>query len=249
MIENSVFWRSFVPQWTERSDRVLYENAGPDHGLFVCERDSETQAIVVGDPVRLAPELAAYREAHPGVISRALVERGSVDGVLAEHADLFGPNRGDEWDFLYARTKPDAHPLAHNVRELSKDSEAEEIRSVIHRAIPDTWALSIFDDCRWFGYVEGGVIYSAIAMLPPAQTTDGQQVTQLAGFGTLPEARGRGIGAAVMSTITREAFDRGPVGFGMWRDNDVARGLYTKLGFVVGMELVTVKQGELAPPS
>lgn len=245
MIENSVFWRSFTPQWTDRSDRVLRKVAGPDHGLFVCERGSEREAIIIGDPAALNRELAEYRNDYPGRFDRALMQRGSADEVLAENGDLFGPHRGDEWDFLYAGRKPEAHRLAGNVHELDRETRGEEIRSVINRSIPGTWALGIFDECRWMGYVEDGVILSAIAVLPSSQTDDGQTITQLAGFGTVPEARGRGIGAAVMSTITRAAFDEGPVVFGMWRDNDVARGLYNKLGFVVGIELVTVKCGTL----
>ncbi|MDO5723210.1 MAG: GNAT family N-acetyltransferase [Flaviflexus sp.] len=234
-----------TPQWTDRSDRVLWSSAGPDHGLFVSQRGAKVEAILLGQPDLLIRELAAYAHEHGDVFDRALLERSSADAVLAAQPSLFGPQRGDEWDFLYATRKPEEHPLSSNVRELDRASEGEDIRSVIHRSIPGTWALGVFDECRWVGYVEDGQILSAIAILPASRTEDGEIITQLAGFGTLPEARGRGIGAAVMSTITRATFDLGPVGFGMWRDNDVARGLYTKLGFTVDVELVTVKKGSL----
>jgi ribosomal protein S18 acetylase RimI-like enzyme len=56
-------------------------------------------------------------------------------------------------------------------------------------------------------------------------------VTEIAGVGTLPAARRRGLAAAVTSALVRDALDRGiEVVFLSAADEDVAR-VYRRLGF------------------
>jgi predicted GNAT family acetyltransferase len=56
-------------------------------------------------------------------------------------------------------------------------------------------------------------------------------VTEIAGVGTLPSARRRGLAAAVTSELVRDAIDRGiEVVYLAAADDDVAR-VYHRLGF------------------
>jgi predicted GNAT family acetyltransferase len=58
-------------------------------------------------------------------------------------------------------------------------------------------------------------------------------VPHLASIATLPAVRGRGLGEAVTSSLTRAALlaGRPVVTLGMYSDNAVARRLYQRLGF------------------
>lgn len=54
----------------------------------------------------------------------------------------------------------------------------------------------------------------------------------VAGVGVLPEARGRGIGAALVSWLIARAFERGATLAHLHPDDDGAAALYARLGFV-----------------
>ena len=57
----------------------------------------------------------------------------------------------------------------------------------------------------------------------------------LHGLGTLPQARGQGIGGLLTAAATREGFDAGVdwVSLGMYASNETARRVYLRLGFAV----------------
>jgi len=54
----------------------------------------------------------------------------------------------------------------------------------------------------------------------------------VAGVGVVPEARGRGIGSALVSWLIERAFARGATLAHLHPDDDGAAGLYARLGFV-----------------
>ena len=62
-------------------------------------------------------------------------------------------------------------------------------------------------------------------------------IPTLAGIATAADRRGAGWGAAITAHLTRIAVaEAGACALGMFADNDVARRLYSRLGYATGME-------------
>jgi predicted GNAT family acetyltransferase len=84
---------------------------------------------------------------------------------------------------------------------------------------------------RWCGVRDdaGGLVACA------AEVEYVPGVPQLASIVTRADRRGSGLGAAVTAWLTRRLLEEGAptVTLGMYSDNDVARGMYTRLGYRV----------------
>jgi GNAT superfamily N-acetyltransferase len=89
----------------------------------------------------------------------------------------------------------------------------------------------------WVGVVgaDGGLLACG------AYGDEAPGVPLLASIAVSPDARGRGLGAAVTAALTRRAFADGApvVTVDLYSDNPVARELYRRLGFVLDQEFAS----------
>ena len=207
--------------------------------------------IGFGAPAAVAPVLASMPA---GCAEFALLPRGTRSHVdeMTLHRLGFG-SRG-EWDWFYTTEAPAPLPgedrvVALDTARVGRDgvvvegADDDAVRACLADANPTTWALRELEAYRWFGVrahpgaAPGAPLLSAIAAEGPAQTP-GAQGVHLAALGTVPEARGQGLGSALLTGVIRRALARHPfVHLGMWADNDVARAIYVRHGLHVGMRV------------
>jgi GNAT superfamily N-acetyltransferase len=183
------------------------------------------QLAAVGAPESALPVLRAWLD---GDSRDAGADRGFT--VPRGTLDLLGPHprvgAGDDWDWMWTDTAPPAHP---DVVVLGADDD-DAIAALLAAASPRHSATTGDDDVvRWAGVWNAAGRLVACA----AHTEHVPGVPHLASVATHPSVRGRGLGAAVTGTLTRWALADGApvVTLGMYSDNDVARRMYTRLGF------------------
>lgn len=164
----------------------------------------------------------------PGITMSA----GARDGLLDR---LAGAGDGAPvlrswawWDWMDTTTQPPAVPGEDAVRLLAP-SEHDEVAELLEAASPRRSAEPEDDHVMgWWGVREAGRLLAVAAW---SEHTDG--VPHVESVATLPSARGRGLGAAVTVAVTRAALEAaGWCTLGMYADNDAARRLYHRLGFV-----------------
>lgn len=172
--------------------------------------------------------LCAAAAGEIGALGFALVSYGAedIEPVLARE---FGLTPGGDWVWLYARELPPAVDGEEMCGPLPPEA-AGEIGDLLGDANPSTSASPSDDDLTWWGYREqSGRLLSACALRLPTTATDG---VHLSGFGTHPDARGRGIGTAMMAAMTRWGVrTHGLVHYGVWSDNAGALRIYERLGY------------------
>ena len=159
------------------------------------------------------------------------VPRGLV-GVVEERLDL--GTRGGEWDWMWTRDAPPAVPGEDRVAVLDP-SDRDEAEAFLTRHSPRTHGEPFARaGQRWVGVRDprSGHLVAVGGSEPSAAGTP-----TLAGIAVAADRRGQGWGAAVTAHLTRLAVaETGACALGMYADNDVARRVYSRLGFTTGME-------------
>ncbi|PPK95987.1 acetyltransferase (GNAT) family protein [Kineococcus xinjiangensis] len=139
---------------------------------------------------------------------------------------------GDDWDWFWTRQQPQPQPGEGRVVALPDDAAVRaEVAALLQRASPRHSARPGRPGVLgWAGIRDGAGRLVACA----AHTENVPGVPHLASVATDPVQRGRGLGAAVTAALTRRLLAAGApaVTLGMYADNDVARRLYARLGFV-----------------
>ena len=224
-------------RWQVPPDAVLERWDDPE-GVAVLQQGRQGVPVltVVGTPataVRLAP---AALEAHD--VLRTTLPRGAVEALdqpaPEAAARLHG---GADWDWFWTDSAPPPQPGEDAVeRLLDADDEVRELLAVSsprHSAVPGTPGIE-----RWVGLRENG---SGRLLACAANEPFRPDVPHLASVATHPDVRGRGLGAVVTAAITRGLLDDGfpVVTLGMYADNDVARRLYLRLGYVRAHEFTS----------
>ncbi|MBR7742106.1 GNAT family N-acetyltransferase [Phycicoccus sp. BSK3Z-2] len=141
-------------------------------------------------------------------------------------------DRGGDWDWMWTTTPP-PH-VDGEERVLPCDaSDAEELTALLTRASPRTHGQPFVRDAqRWVGVRTQDRIVACGCAEPSAAG-----VPVLSGIAVESEHRGEGLGRAVTAALAREAVaTTGACVLGMYADNDVARGLYERLGFRTAVE-------------
>jgi ribosomal protein S18 acetylase RimI-like enzyme len=184
-----------------------------------------------GHLVALGPGTAAVGLLR-GVLAGDGTDIGSVSlprdaDRLLHPAYVLDPRNDWEW-FSTSATPPvqrgEAEVAWLDGHDLGEVSELLSRWSARHDAVPgDPGVL------RWCGIREDGGLVAVAA-----HTERRPGVPHLASIATHGERRGRGLGAAVTAWLTRRLLEEGhgTVTLGMYSDNDVARRLYERLGFV-----------------
>jgi len=133
--------------------------------------------------------------------------------------------RGD-WDFRWTTSAPPRQPLEDEVVPV----DDAEVAALLAVANPDAAAQPGDSRVRrWLG-VHGPAGLLACA----ADTTEATGVGHLSSIATHPDARGKGLGAAVTAALARLMLAEGcdVVTLGMFASNTAGRALYDRLGML-----------------
>lgn len=137
---------------------------------------------------------------------------------------------GGRWDWMWTTTSPPRLPEEDDLTPLDDRADAPDILALHEIGNPTAESQPGEGRSeRWVGCREGGTLVAAAAM----QRTAGG-IPHLCGITVAPSHRGRHLGLAMTATLTRYAVQaEGICSLGMYADNDVARGVYTRLGYRV----------------
>lgn len=137
---------------------------------------------------------------------------------------------GGDWDWLWTRTAPAPLPEERLLVLLDDSTDAPDILAL--NAIGNPSAESRPGEGvseRWVGVRDGGRLVAAAA----TQRTGGG-IPHLTGITVAPSHRGRHLGRAMTAALTRHAVrTEGVCTLAMYADNQIARALYTGLGYQV----------------
>lgn len=198
-----------------------------------------TQLVGAGPPAPLSRAVVrAVADDGVAEVGFGLLTRGTWDLVDPDVRSPLGLVRGPVWDWMWSDTTPPVQPGEECVRPVAGPGAVHEVAQCLARAYPDTSATPDDPDLTWWGYRgPEGTLRGVAAVSAP-----GDGPVHVSGLGTDPAWRGWGVGTAMMAAITRWArVERPFVHFGIWSDNDAARRIYTRLGFVVGHQVENIK--------
>lgn len=149
--------------------------------------------------------------------------------VVARHLEL--GDRGGDWDWMWTRTAPPEQTGEDEVRELGRQCRDELVAFLAEHSPLTHGQPFARPGQRWVGVRDGwGVLLACGAREPSEAGTP-----TLAGIAARTDLRGRGLGSAVTARLTRDAVaEEGACALGMYADNEVARRVYLRLGFVAG---------------
>jgi len=141
-------------------------------------------------------------------------------------------DQGAPWDWWWAAEVRLDEPAAHEVIWLDAfdPMTADAIRTLLAVASPTHWAPPEHPHVtRWAGIVDQhGAVLACVA-----ETLRIPGHPHLASVATHPDHRGRGMAVAVTGWMTQELLAEGAplVSLGMYAHNDIARRVYTRLGY------------------
>lgn len=136
----------------------------------------------------------------------------------------------NDWEWFVTEAAPPVEPAEASVAWLD-DGDITEVRALLDRSSPRHDVRPGEPGVRrWCGVRDEDGRLVAVA----AHTEHTAGIPHLASIATAPEHRGRGLGAGVTAWLTRMLLAEGApmVTLGMYSDNDVARRVYERLGYV-----------------
>ena len=151
--------------------------------------------------------------------------------VLARHLDL--GERGGDWDWMWTRTPPPRVPGEDRVVDLSP-ADRDAAVDLLTRHSPRTHGQPFARPGQeWVGVRDAGGALVALGGSEPSQAG----TPTLVGVAVDRSRRGGGLGSAVSAVLTRRAVETsGACALGMFADNDAARRVYRRLGYVTAVE-------------
>lgn len=223
-----------------RSDRFVRTDAPAWRDVVV--RGDDDAVVVVVDSPRI--ERAVVGLGEPGRV-RALLHQVAAERAGRAHGWMSLPRGSapDEavlsrlgltpfssWDWFATDVAP-PEPTAPVVR-LDLVDDAPAIRACLAEANPSTSAdPGGPHEVAWFGVRAGAELVGVIG----AGRRGGADATSwhLHGLGVHPDARRRGLGAALTAAATRAGLEAGApwVSLGMYASNEPARRVYERLGY------------------
>lgn len=157
------------------------------------------------------------------------VPRGLAPGAWAAEAPAPGM-----WDLMRCDAAP---PWQPGEERVIRPADPEAVQSFLDRVNPHHSVRTDHPEVEcWLGVAdeESGELLAVGAFTRRRSGTG-----YLASIATAPEARGRGLGAAVTAALTRHAFTAGDelCTLAHYHPNDPARRLYLRLGYRTSHQL------------
>lgn len=206
--------------------------------LVAVHREGRTTLLGRGDAagvVTLVEEWVRRRGAAglPRPVGWMSVPRGA--DVPADLLTELGLARFSSWDWMATDREPPAAAAEPHVVVLEPARDADAIRGCLADSNPGTTADPTGPlEAAWFGVRDGArLVGVAGASLRGGRSDEGFS-WHLHGLGVRPGARARGLGAALTAAVTRAGLADGAqwVSLGMYADNDAARRIYRRLGYL-----------------
>lgn len=140
---------------------------------------------------------------------------------------------GGDWDWMWTSHPPAAQRRERDVVELDEIGDVRAIRALYSIANPLAESQPGEGISQvWLG-VRDGPHLAAVGAL---QLTHAGY-PHLTGIAVAPTARGEGLGIALSAALTRRALQMSSMStLGMYADNNVARAIYTRLGYRAARE-------------
>ena len=221
-------------------DRFLRHDISPAR-IEQVRVDGRAVAWVSHHPFRgvrwvtaLADDPGAAAELATGLVRATLESDAPAAGLTLpedDHAlvplDIRPPD-GNRWCWWWTDAAPAPRPGEDRVVDLAVgDPRIAPLLTHSPSASADPEDDNVV---RWAGVVIDGELVACAAHVEHRPG-----VPHLASVVTHREHRGRGLASDVCARLTRDALAAGApvVTLGMYTDNDVARGVYTRLGFTV----------------
>lgn len=198
-------------------------------------------AHVMGGASAVAPALAWARDG--GLLAdvgRVNLPRGPVPaGFVLREA----------WDYLWL---PSPSALVTAGATVQPVTDEEELNALLDAAYPGT-ELRPGDPIvsQWYGlYAEGRLVACAADRTFASPEPDAVPTSVIGAVAVHPDHRGRGLGAAVTAAVAQVLLARyEQVGLGVAQGNEVAAGLYQRIGFTGRHPLASVRPvGRLHAP-
>jgi GNAT superfamily N-acetyltransferase len=191
------------------------------------------------------PVCAAIGSATVGadIVAGLIDELGPVPAAHLPHApqdELAGRlpvRRYEDWDFRWTSTPPGAHPAEDLVVRLTAEDH-DAITALLDADHPGTSSRPGRRRIRgWYGIREGGRLVACGA-------DSSRGIGVLTGLTVAADRRGRGLGAALTTAMSRALHaEFGVVSLGVEVGNSGAARLYERLGFTDRLPLVTAYLG------
>ena len=184
-----------------------------------------------GDPCWLnvvgSPEAAAI------LAELALAELGGKCGGITvprgvEIAHELARQEPGQWDLMCCEAEPPTQPGEDRVARIE---DLAAVQAFLDRVNPDHSVRADHPEVeRWLGVADEE---TGAPLAIGAFTRRPHGIGYLASIATAPEARGRGLGAAVSAALTRHAFAAGDAvcTLAHFHPNEPARRLYLRLGY------------------
>ncbi|MGG5259783.1 GNAT family N-acetyltransferase [Phycicoccus avicenniae] len=151
--------------------------------------------------------------------------------LVERHLDL--GTRGGDWDWMWTRSAPPETPGEDRVVALGPDDRAEATAFLTAHSPRTHGQPFARPGQRWLAVRDTDGALLAVGGSEPSEAG----TPTLAGIAVATDRRRGGLGAAVTAALAREAVaSAGACALGMFADNDAARRVYERLGFVTAME-------------
>ena len=217
-----------------RDDALLRVEADPAvlHGAWAFESGYAFASVdgYGGDPCWLS--VVAPPEAAAMLARTALAELGEkCCGITAPRGFAVGGRAATEsgtWDLMRCDVAPPEQPGETRVARLP---DLEAVQAFLERVNPHHSVRADHPEVRhWLGVADEA---SGRLLAVGAFTRRRFGTAYLASIATAPQARGRGLGAAVTAALTRHAFAAGDelCTLAHYSPNDPARRIYLRLGY------------------
>jgi GNAT superfamily N-acetyltransferase len=220
-------------RWQVRADVPLQAwDVGGAVAFVRTRATGRRQLTVLGAPHAAAAAVHALVTADATAPGTARAQGITVPfGTLPLLGDDVRIGAGDDWDWMWA----DASTIGRleidgRVARLPDDAQGQ-VTALLAAASPrHSSDPGDPDVLAWYGIREGDGALVACA----AHTESVPGVPHLASIATHPSVRGHGLGTALTAGVTGRLLGAGApvVTLGMYADNDVARRMYARIGYV-----------------
>jgi ribosomal protein S18 acetylase RimI-like enzyme len=220
-------------RWQVRADLPLQAWDVGGAVAFVRTRGSgRRQLTVLGPPHAAADAAHALLVAETAASGTTNAQGVTVPfGTLPLLGDDVRVGAGDDWDWMWADASTIGRlEIAARVERLPDDAQDQVARLLAAASPRHSSDPGDPDVLAWYGIRgdDGELVACA------AHTESVPGVPHLASIATHPSVRGHGLGTALTAGVTARLLSAGApvVTLGMYADNEVARRMYARIGYV-----------------